>query len=189
MNPVHFTAVVDFHVWLEKNHAAVSELIVAFPTKTSGRGGLTYPEALDEALCFGWIDGLRRKLDADRFSIRFTPRQPRSTWSLVNIRHVERLAAAGRMHAAGLAAFAARDPKKSGIYSFEQRPQNFPPALEKLFRANKTAWTHWQAQPPGYRRLALWWIVSAKQEATRLRRLATLIADSAQGRRLALASK
>jgi len=187
--PVHFASAADFRAWLELNHATATELLVAFHTKDSGRGGLTYPESLDEALCFGWIDGVRRKLDAERFSIRYTPRTAVSTWSLVNIRHVERLTQAGRMAPAGLAAFAARDPAKTGIYSFEQRPQDFPPALKKTFRANQTAWTFWEAQPPGYRRTALWWVVSAKQEATQQRRLAQLIADSAAGRRLALLSK
>ena len=189
MKPTSFASAADFRTWLERHHATVAELVVAFFTKSSGRGGLTYPEALDEALCFGWIDGVRRKLDADRFTIRFTPRKHGSTWSLVNVGHVDRLTKAGRMHAAGLAAFAARDPKKTGRYSFEQRPQDFPSDLEKIFRANPSAWTFWQAQPPGYRRTAMWWVVSAKQETTRQRRLATLIADSASSRRLGLLSK
>ena len=184
MSPVHFATAGAFRAWLAAHHATTPELIVAFHTKTSGRGGLTYPEALDEALCVGWIDGVRRKLDADRFTIRFTPRKSRSTWSLVNVRHVERLTEAGRMAPAGLAAFAARDPAKTGLYSFEQRPQEFPAALKKTFRADQPAWKFWEAQPPGYRRTAIWWVVSAKQEATKEKRLAELIAVSAAGRRI-----
>lgn len=184
MNPVHFASAAEFHTWLEAHHADTSELTVALYSKSSGRGGPTYPEALDEALCFGWIDGVRHKLDAERYTIRFTPRKPGSIWSLVNVRHIERLIRAGRMHAAGLAAFAARDPAKTGIYSFEQRPQDFPSALRKIFRADKSAWAFWQGQPPGYRRTAIWWTISAKQEATRQKRLGKLIALSAAGRRL-----
>ena len=184
MSPVPFATADAFRAWLAAHHSATTELVVAFYTKTSGRGGLTYPEALDEALCFGWIDGVRRKLDADRFTIRFTPRKSGSTWSLVNVRHVERLTKAGRMAPAGIAAFAARDPAKTGLYSFEQRPQEFPAALKKTFQAAKPAWQFWSAQPPGYRRTAIWWVISAKQEATRQRRLAQLIAVSAAGQRI-----
>lgn len=189
MKPAYFPSAPDFCAWLETNHASAAELTVVLGTKFSGRGGPSYAEALDEALCFGWIDGLRGKLDAGRYTIRFTPRQRGSIWSRVNVRHFERLRAAGRVHAAGLAAFAARDPKKTGSYSFERRPENFPPALEKTFRAAKRAWAFWSAQPAGYRRTATWWVVSAKQESTRQRRLATLIADSAAGRRLAMLAR
>lgn len=187
--PVHFATAVTFRAWLEEHHAQAAELVVAFFSKKSGRGGLTYAEALDEALCFGWIDGLRRNLDAERFSIRFTPRKARSIWSLVNVRHVERLTQTGRMQAAGLATFATRDAARTGIYSFEQRPQDLPGAFEKIFRAEKPAWKFWLAQPAGYRRTAIWWVISAKQDATRERRLATLVADSAAGRRLAHLSR
>lgn len=181
--PTHFASAADFRAWLEQNHAAITELLVAFYSKKSGRGGLTYPEALDEALCFGWIDGVRRNLDPERFTIRFTPRKAVSTWSVINIRHVERLTAAGKMAPAGLAAFAARTTARTGIYSFEQRPQDFPAALKKIFRANAPAWKFWAAQPPGYRRTAIWWVISAKQEVTRQKRLAELIKLSAAGRR------
>jgi uncharacterized protein YdeI (YjbR/CyaY-like superfamily) len=150
---------------------------------------MTYAEALDEALCFGWIDGLRRKLDRDRYSIRFTARKPRSIWSLVNVRHAQRLIAAGRMRAEGLQAFAARHEKRTGIYSFEQRPRALPADLAKVFRTNPKAWAHWQRQPPGYRRTATWWVISAVRIETRTRRLAELIAVSARARRLARFSK
>jgi uncharacterized protein YdeI (YjbR/CyaY-like superfamily) len=140
---------------------------------------------VDEALCFGWIDGLRKSLDADRYMIRFTPRKPTSVWSSVNVKRAGELIRLGRMQPAGLAAFEARDPKRSGVYSFEQRraPQ-LTPELEKRFRANRAAWEFFEAQPPGYRKIVTWWIVSAKQEATRERRLDTLIRESAAGRRI-----
>jgi uncharacterized protein YdeI (YjbR/CyaY-like superfamily) len=184
MTATHFATAADFRRWLERNHATASELVVGLFTKASGRGGLTYPEALDAALCFGWIDGIRRKADADTYTIRFTPRRRGSIWSNVNVRHVARLTAAGKMHAAGLTAFVARTAAKTGIYSFENRPQKFPAALEKLFRAKPPAWKFWQAQPPGYQRLAIWWVVSAKQDETRQCRLGKLIALSSTGRRL-----
>lgn len=145
---------------------------------------MSYPQALDEALCFGWIDGMVKTIDAASYMQRFTPRRPGSIWSNVNVRHVERLQSAGKMHAAGLAAFAGRDPKKTGVYSFENRPKTLPRALEKEFRAHKKAWAFWEAQPPGYRRLLTWFVMSAKQDATRARRFARLIAECAAGRRL-----
>jgi uncharacterized protein YdeI (YjbR/CyaY-like superfamily) len=184
MKAALFTSPVEFRSWLERHHSTATELLVGFYSKTSGQGGLTYPEALDEALCFGWIDGVRHRLDAERYTIRFTPRRSGSIWSNVNVRHVLRLRAAGRMHAAGLAAFARRDAKKTGVYSFEQRPQTFPAALAKILRANKPAWNFWQAQPPGYQRTAIWWVISAKRDATRASRLAALINLSATGKRL-----
>ena len=184
MSATPFATAAAFRRWLERKHATATELVVAFFTKASGRGGLTYPQALDEALCFGWIDGIRRKSDADTYTIRFTPRRRGSIWSNVNVRHVARLTAAGKMHAAGRRAFAVRDAKKTGVYSFENRPQKFPAALEKIFRAKPSAWKFWQAQPPGYQRLAIWWVISAKQDETCQRRLARLIALSAADRRL-----
>lgn len=182
-----FPDAAAFRAWLERHHASVTELWVGFYRKDSGKGGLTYPEALDEALCFGWIDGVRKKTTPESYTNRFTPRKPGSIWSNVNIRHVERLIAAGKMHPAGLAAFQARSAAKTGIYSFERKqPAELPPTLERKFRAAKRAWTFFHTQPPGYRRLALHFVVSAKQETTRLRRLERLIADSAAGRRLGI---
>lgn len=182
--PKFFRTAVEFRRWLEKNHATARELWVGYYKKASGRGGMVYREALDEALCFGWIDGITKSIDADSYMQRFSPRRPGSIWSNINVRHVERLKAAGKMHAAGLAAFAARDPKKTGIYSFENRPKEFPLALEKTFRRNKEAWAFWQAQPPGYRRLMTWWVLSGKLEETQQKRLTKLIAESAAGRRI-----
>jgi uncharacterized protein YdeI (YjbR/CyaY-like superfamily) len=184
MTPRYFDSASAFRRWLEQHHASASELVVGFYNKASGQGGLTYAEALDEALCFGWIDGVRRRLDAARYTIRFTPRRPRSIWSRVNLRHVARLRQLGKMHAAGLAALAARTEAKTGVYSFENRPQKFPERYARVFRAKKAAWAFWQQQPPGYRRTAIWWVASAKQETTRQRRLDQLIADSTAGHRL-----
>lgn len=185
MKPVHFVSAVDFRRWLEENHAVETELLVGFYHKSSGKGGLSYSAALDEALCFGWIDGVRRNTGADRYAIRFTPRKAGSIWSLVNVRHVERLTVADKMHAAGLKAFAAQKAHKTGIYSFEQkRPSKLPSDYEKKFRANKEAWTFFTAQAPWYRRTAIHKVISPKQEVTRLRWLKLLIADSARGRRL-----
>ncbi len=142
---------------------------------------------MDELLCFGWIDGIVRRIDEESYSHRMTPRKPVSTWSLVNIGHVERLTKAGKMHPAGQRAFAARAAHKDGSYSYEQpaaRPQRFPRAVEKVFRATPKAWTFWQAQPPGYQRTLIYWVISAKQAETRERRLKKLIAASAAGKRL-----
>ena len=180
-----FAGATAFRAWLEKHHATATELWVGFYRKDSGKGGLTYPEALDEALCFGWIDGIRKKTARDSYTNRFTPRKAGSIWSKVNIGHIARLTATGRMHPAGLAAFRARTEAKTGVYSFERTaPAKLSPAFATTFRAQPRAWEFFQAQPPGYRRIALHFVMSAKQEATRLRRLNRLIADSAAGRRL-----
>jgi uncharacterized protein YdeI (YjbR/CyaY-like superfamily) len=181
--PTFFRSAGEFRAWLARHHGSAAELWVGFHKKTSGRGGITYGEALDEALCVGWIDGVRKSLDATRYTIRFTPRKPRSGWSAVNIRHVNRLMAEGRMRPSGLDAFERRDPKRAG-YSFEERPRRLPPALAKRFRADTHAWAFFQAQPPSYRRTALFWVLSAKKEETRERRLTTLIACSAKEARI-----
>jgi uncharacterized protein YdeI (YjbR/CyaY-like superfamily) len=147
---------------------------------------MNWTEAVREALCFGWIDGIRRSLDDESYTNRFTPRRPRSNWSAVNIRHVEELIAEGRMTPAGLAAYEAREPERSGVYSYERRHEaRLDEAQEAQFRANRAAWEFFGAQPPGYRQMAFYWVLSAKREETRERRLATLIEDSAAGRRLA----
>jgi uncharacterized protein YdeI (YjbR/CyaY-like superfamily) len=189
MTATHFASAADFRAWLEKNHATAPELLLGFHKKASGKGGLTYPEAVDELLCFGWIDGVKRRVDDSSYTHRITPRRSGSAWSLVNVRHVERLDRAGRMHPAGLKAFAARLGHKTGIYAYEKktpqpRSQKLPAAMAGIFRASKKAWEFWQAQPPGYQREVIHWVTSAKQAATRERRLATLIATSAAGRRV-----
>jgi uncharacterized protein YdeI (YjbR/CyaY-like superfamily) len=183
--PRFFRSPAEFRKWLEKNHDRESELLVGFYKKSSGKRGITYEEALDEALCFGWIDGVRRSVDDERSTIRFTPRRQRSNWSLKNIRRVNELTKLGRMAPPGIAAFERRDPSEAGTYSFEQANPRLDQGLERRFRRNRGAWQFWEAQPPGYRKAATWWVVSAKREETRLRRLQTLIEDSANGRRLA----
>ena len=171
--------------WLEKNHARATEVWVGFHRKGSGTPSITWPEAVDEALCFGWIDGIRKSIDETRYMNRFTPRKKGSNWSNVNIARVAALMKEGRMHPAGLAAFEARIPEKSGVYSFEQRQTaTLGDAFERRFRANAKAWAFFESQAPYYRRTATFWVMSAKQEATRERRLASLIADSAAGRRV-----
>jgi uncharacterized protein YdeI (YjbR/CyaY-like superfamily) len=183
--PRFFPSPAEFRKWLERNHDRESELLVGFYKKSSGKRGITYEEALDEALCFGWIDGVRRSVDNERSTIRFTPRRQRSNWSLKNIRRVNELTKLGRMAPPGIAAFERRDPSEAGTYSFEQASPRLDQGLERRFRRNRGAWKFWEAQPPGYRKAATWWVVSAKREETRLRRLQTLIEDSANGRRLA----
>ena len=183
MNVVHFHAADEFRAWLTVNHATVTELQVGFYKKDSGRSGMTYKEAVDEALCFGWIDGIIRKIDAESFNHRFTPRKSGSIWSNLNVGHVERLTKAGKMHPAGTRAFEARQAAKVGIYSFEQKtPRVLSPASLKRFQANKRAWKFFSAQPPSYQRKIIHWIVGGKQESTRDRRLAGAIVTFAAGR-------
>ncbi|HEV7904324.1 MAG TPA: YdeI/OmpD-associated family protein [Pyrinomonadaceae bacterium] len=175
----------DFRRWLERHHATGRELWVGFYKKDSGKPGITWPESVDQALCFGWIDGIRKSVDALSYTIRFTPRRTKSIWSAVNIQRAQELAAQGLMQPAGLEAFAARTENRSGIYAYEQRGEGLAAPYEKRLRQNKAAWDFFQAQTPSYRKLAGWWVVSAKREETRLKRLAKLIEDSAQGRTLA----
>ncbi|HRH93478.1 MAG TPA: YdeI/OmpD-associated family protein, partial [Candidatus Peribacteria bacterium] len=168
---------------LQKNHAAETELLVGFYNKSSGKGGLEYFEAVDQALCFGWIDGVRKKIHADSCYQRYTPRKKGSTWSLRNVGRVEALRKEGQMTPAGEAAFALRSTKKTGIYSAENRDKAvLDAASEKRFRANKKAWEFFQSRPPSYKTPAIWLIVSAKKPETREKRLRTLIEDSACGR-------
>lgn len=183
MKPTFFSTPEKFRQWLEKNHERTNELLVGFHKKDSGKKSITYGEALDEALCFGWIDGVRRSLDETSYTIRFTPRKPRSIWSLVNVNHVERLKKEGRMAEPGLRAYALRDPKRTGIYAFENRPREFSPEFEKKFRANKGAWEFFQSEPPSIRRTCIFWVMSAKKDETRRRRLDQLIESSAKGER------
>jgi uncharacterized protein YdeI (YjbR/CyaY-like superfamily) len=184
MKPVHFATPADFRRWLEKHHATETELQIGFYKKSAGKPGMVYKEAVDEALCFGWIDGLVRSIDAERYQQRFTPRKPGSIWSNINVGHVTRLIASGSMQPAGLAAFNARSAAKTGIYSFEQAPKTLPPALAKKFRAHAKAWAFFNAQPPGYRHRMIHKIVSPKQAATREGWLERVIAASAAGKRV-----
>jgi uncharacterized protein YdeI (YjbR/CyaY-like superfamily) len=182
--PRYFRSPEAFRKWLEKNHATADELAVGFHKKGTGKPSMTWPESVDEALCFGWIDGIRRSVDDERYTIRFTPRRPKSNWSAVNIKRVAELEESGRMTDAGRAAFAKRSEARSAIYSYENKPEDLPPEDRKRFRANAEAWKFFSEQPRGYRNVALYWVLSAKKPETRARRLETLIADSAAGRRL-----
>jgi uncharacterized protein YdeI (YjbR/CyaY-like superfamily) len=186
--PTFFAAPADFRRWLEKNHAKAAELWVGFHKRGSGRPSLTWPESVDEALCFGWIDGVRYRVDETTYKIRFTPRKAKSIWSNVNVKRVDALKKEGRMTEAGLAAFAKADPKRSGIYALERETARLGPAHQKRFKADAKAWAFFRAQPPGYQRLASFYVVGAKQEETRLRRLDVLIAHCAAGRRLGMLS-
>jgi uncharacterized protein YdeI (YjbR/CyaY-like superfamily) len=174
----------EFRKWLEKHHATAKELWVGYYKKGSGKPSMTWPESVDQALCFGWIDGIRKSVDEDSYTIRFTPRKQGSIWSSVNIKRVQELSEQGLMQPPGLQAFAARKENKSGIYSYEQRGDQLPEPYAGLLRKNKAAWDFFQAQPPSYRKAAGWWVVSAKKEETRLKRLEQLIEDSAGGRRI-----
>jgi uncharacterized protein YdeI (YjbR/CyaY-like superfamily) len=187
MKPTFFATPDEFRRWLERHHQTESELLVGFYKKGSGRPSMTWPESVDEALCFGWIDGVRRSIDDESYSIRFTPRKRGSIWSAVNLRKIQELIQSGRMRPAGLRAYEERDPEKAGLYSFEQRGAvQLSPEAETRFKANPAAWSFFQSQPPGYRKTATFWVISAKREETRMRRLQTLIEDSAAGRRIGL---
>ena len=185
MKPIFFETPAELRRWLERNHDKAAELLVGFYKKDSGRRSITWPESVDEALCFGWIDGVRKRIDDVSYTIRFTPRKRGSNWSAVNIRRVGELTKLGLMQPAGLKAFEARAAEKSAIYAYENAPKELPAAEEKKFRANRKAWTYFNAQAPSYRRVAIYWVMSAKREETRARRLALLIDDSGHERRLA----
>ena len=183
--PRFFATPAAFRAWLDAHHDRAPELLVGFHKKGSGKPSMTWPESVDEALCYGWIDGVRRSLDEDSYTIRFTPRRPGSIWSNVNVAKVAALLQAGRMMPAGLAAWERRDPEKSGIYVFERNhPVAFDAEMERRFKRSRRAWTFFQAQPPGYRKQATHYVTSAKRTETRERRLTTLIECSARGERL-----
>lgn len=186
VKPRYFLSPADFRKWLEKNHDKAGELWLGIYKKASGKTGITYKEAVDVALCFGWIDGLTKGIDEASYMQRFTPRRAKSVWSAINLKRVQELKKLGLMHPAGEKAFRERDPSKTGLYSFENRPQKLPAAMEKRFRAKSNAWDFFESQPPGYKRAAIFWVISAKRDETKERRLATLIDDSAAGRRISL---
>jgi uncharacterized protein YdeI (YjbR/CyaY-like superfamily) len=183
MKPIFFATPGDFRAWLEVNHETKKELIVGFWKKGSGRASITWPESVDQALCHGWIDGVRRSLDDKAYTIRFTPRKATSIWSAINVARVGELTRLGLMRPAGMRAFAARKAEKTGVYSFERREAaRLSPDEEKSLRDNAKAAAFFDAQPPWYRRTALHWVVSPKRPETRARRLAQLISDSAAQR-------
>ena len=186
MEPHFFATPTAFRKWLEKNHDKATELLVGFYKKDSGKPSITWPESVDQALCFGWIDGVRRRIDDVSYSIRFTPRKQISNWSAINIARVAELTELGLMRTAGLHTFEQRREDKSVIYSYENAVRTLDPADEKKFRANRKAWQFFNAQPPSYRRVSIYWITSAKKEETRVRRLSHLIERSASGTRIDL---
>ena len=179
--PKFFASPAEFRGWLEKNHQSANELWVGFHKRGTGKPSLTWPESVDCALSFGWIDGIRKSLGETSYTIRFTPRKPTSTWSAINIRRVAELTKLELMRPAGLDAFARRKDEKSGIYAYEQRQKaKLTAVYEKQFRAHPAAWEFYNKQPNWYRRVSAYWVVSAKKEETRLKRLATLIEVSAR---------
>jgi uncharacterized protein YdeI (YjbR/CyaY-like superfamily) len=184
VNPKFFKTSAAFRKWLATNHSKSKELWVGFYKKDSGKPSITWPESVDEALCFGWIDGVRKRLDDESYVIRFSPRKPSSIWSAVNIRNVERLINEDRMQDPGMKAYEARKEFRSGIYSYEQRSAELVEPYATTLKRNEAAWKFFSAQPPGYRKMMNWWIVSAKREDTRLERLAKLITASENRERI-----
>ena len=190
VQPTFFADPAELRDWFQAHADEGGELYVGYWKKGTGKPSVTWPESVDEALCVGWIDGVRRRIDDDSYLIRFTPRKAGSTWSAVNIARVAELTAEGRMQPAGLAAFERRRPARSGTYAYEQREAaELSPDQLAEFRATPGAWEFFETQPPSYRRTAVWWVVSAKRPETRARRLAQLVVDSAAGRRLAQLSR
>ena len=184
-SPIFFAGSDDFRGWLEKHHQTITEQWVGFHRKSSGRVSITWPEAVDEALCFGWIDGLRKTIDTGSYKIRFTPRRPSSIWSAINIARMTELILEGRVRLAGMTAFQKRTPAKSHVYSYENRKTAIlSSAATKLFRTESAAWKFFQQQSKSYRQTAIWWVVSAKRPQTQKNRLQRLIASSKAGRRL-----
>ncbi|HEV2873725.1 MAG TPA: YdeI/OmpD-associated family protein [Thermoleophilaceae bacterium] len=182
MEPIFFNSPEEFYAWLEEHHETEDEVYVGMYKKHTGRRAMSWSEAVDQALCFGWIDGRANAIDGDRYMQRFTPRRPGSNWSRINIAKVAKLTEAGLMRPAGVRAFEARTDDRTGVYSFEQRDEaKLSAEYEQRLRANAAAWEYWEARPPGYRKTATWWVVSAKREETRERRLGQLIEDSANG--------
>jgi len=184
VKPIFFEKSADFREWLDRNHKSAEELFLGLHKKSSGLTSITLREAQDEGLCFGWIDGVARNVDESSWAIRFTPRKLRSVWSAVNIKRAHELIAAGRMTPAGLTAFEKRDEKRAKSYSYERGNVAFDAASEESFRAKEAAWEFFRAQAQGYQRLQTWWVMSAKREETRARRLAVLIEISARERRI-----
>ncbi len=184
MKPKFFKTPSDWRKWLEHHHTSATELLVGFYKKDSGKPSMTWPQSVDEALCFGWIDGIRKSIDDVSYTIRFTPRKPRSIWSAVNIRRAKELNERGLLQSAGLKAFAARQENRSGIYSYEQRSPELPSQYQKILNKNSAAAKYFKAQPPSYRKAANWWVQSAKQEETRLKRLDKLIYHSERAERI-----
>jgi len=181
MSPIFFETQQDFRKWLKKNHKKETEILVGFYKVGTGKPSMTWSESVDQALCFGWIDAVRKSIDKDRYQIRFTQRKANSIWSAVNIKKVSALIEKGLMQPAGIAAFEKRQEHKSKVYSFENESRDFSPELEKQFKANKKAWLYFQSLAPSYKKTSIHWVMTAKQEATKIKRLDQLIKDSAAG--------
>jgi len=187
MEPIYFATPDEFRSWLDAHHRKAAECVVGLFKKGSGLPSITWPEAVDEALCLGWIDGRAHRIDAERWAVRFTPRRPGSIWSSVNVARVAALREEGRMRPEGLAAFARRSEARTSVYSHEQAEEpTLTPEHAAKFEANPDAWAFFSARPPSYQRAAIWWVVSAKRPETREHRLETLIADSAAGQPIKL---
>ncbi|HEY4272660.1 MAG TPA: YdeI/OmpD-associated family protein [Candidatus Udaeobacter sp.] len=184
MKSKFFRTAADFRVWLEDNHATATELWIGFYKKNSGKPSITWPESVDQALCFGWIDGVRKRVEEISYQIRFTPRRRGSIWSAINIKRARELVKQKQMRPVGLEAFGARIENKSGIYSYEQQSTELQQPYAGLLKKNKAAWDFFKTQSPSYRKMIGWWIVSAKKEETRMSRLAKLISESAKRKRL-----
>jgi uncharacterized protein YdeI (YjbR/CyaY-like superfamily) len=182
--PTFFRTQASFRKWLEKNHDKAKELLVGFYKVNSGKQSMTWSESVDEAICFGWIDGLRRSINQESYSIRFTPRRPGSIWSAINIKKVDDLSKKGLMFPSGLVAFEKREEKKSAIYSYEKAPENLSDDFSKKFKSNKKAWEFFESMAPSYQLTAIHWVMNAKQEGTKLKRLDELIKDSEAGRKI-----
>jgi uncharacterized protein YdeI (YjbR/CyaY-like superfamily) len=184
IEPIFFATPPVFRAWLEEHAATTKEVWVGFYKKATAEQSITWPESVDQALCFGWIDGIRKRIDERSYMIRFTPRKPGSIWSAVNIKRAQELPEQGLLQPAGLAAFQARRENRSGQYSHEQRSVTLPEQYEQILMQHPAAWTFFNAQSPSYRKAAVWWVVSAKTEPTRVRRLNQLCDASAQGRKI-----
>jgi uncharacterized protein YdeI (YjbR/CyaY-like superfamily) len=184
MNPTFFSTQEKFRTWLEKHHQKETELLVGFYKVNSKKPSMSWSESVDQALCFGWIDGVRKSIDEESYTIRFTPRKKTSIWSAINIKKMEELTKSGLMTEMGLKAFELRTEAKSGIYSHENEPAVLHPDFEKQFKSNKTAWEYFNKQAPSYKKVMIHWIMSAKQEKTRISRLEKTITISAEQKRM-----
>ncbi|MFA7419749.1 MAG: YdeI/OmpD-associated family protein [Melioribacteraceae bacterium] len=184
MKPLFFAKQSEFRKWLKENHKKETEVLVGYYKVASGKPSITWSQSVDEALCFGWIDGVRRSIDSESYYNRFTPRRPNSNWSAINIKKVEMLIENGLMQPAGLEAFNKRKEEKSKVYSFENEAKKLPPQYEKQFKVNKKAWEYYTSQAPSYQKMVAHWINSAKQEKTRLTRLEKAITESEKQKRI-----
>lgn len=184
MTPIFFRDTTEFRKWLEENHQKEKEVLVGYYKVATGKPSMNWSDSVDEALCFGWIDGIRRSVDAERYCNRFTPRNPKSNWSAINIKKVEKLIQQGRMKPAGLAAYEKRTKARSEVYSYENKPEQFPPEMEARFRENTEAWEFFSNQSTSYKRTVMYYVMDAKQEATRFSRLDKLIKACMEGKRM-----